>query len=128
MADKPIILIAEDEVSLLNVLTEKFQQAGYNVVTAIDGEATWQSALDSHPDYIVLDILMPKMNGFEVLNRIRQTPWGRFIPVMILSNISEEPRAIELTRIDPNCTYFTKSDLTIEDVIAKAKDQLLSAN
>jgi DNA-binding response OmpR family regulator len=124
----PTILIAEDEISLLNALAEKFKQAEFSVVTATDGELAWQAAQDKHPDYIVLDILMPKMNGFEVFGQIRQTTWGRNIPIMILSNISEEPRAIELAKSDPHCVYFTKSNLTIDDVITKVKNQLLSVN
>jgi CheY-like chemotaxis protein len=126
LTGKQQILIIEDETSLLHALAEQFQQAQFTVVTAVDGEVAWQLIQKQHPDFVVLDILMPKMNGFNLLNRIRQTPWGRDLPVMLLSNISDEPRANEIAKTDPYCTYFTKSNLTIEDVISKAKQSLLS--
>lgn len=125
---KHSILIAEDEASLLDALADKFKQAQFTVTTASDGEIAWRMVQENHPDFLLLDILMPKMSGLDVLAQVRQTAWGKKIPVMILSNISDEPRATEAARTDQFCSYFTKSTLTIEDVIAKVKEQLLSAD
>ena len=70
------ILIVEDEDSLLSALVDKFLKAGYRVVTARDGEEGLTVALREQPDLILLDIVMPKMDGISLLRQLRDNSWG----------------------------------------------------
>ena len=70
MADKKTILIVEDETAMLQALGDKFTKAGYNVLTACDGVEGLELALDKKPDLIMLDVIMPKMDGMTFLKKI----------------------------------------------------------
>lgn len=84
---KPIkVLMAEDESEVLSIMSKKIASEGYTVITACDGEEAWEKIQTEAPDVIVLDLIMPKRNGFEVLRRVReQSPRGRWQPVIIVS-------------------------------------------
>ena len=71
------ILIVEDEKSLANALFAKCVQVGLNPSLAPDGEAGLEAALKEKPDLILLDMLMPRMNGVDFMREIRKDPWGR---------------------------------------------------
>ena len=71
------ILIVEDEEIMLKALVEKFSSEGFEVVQAIDGEEGLKKALCEKPDIILLDILLPKMDGMAVLKKLREDTWGK---------------------------------------------------
>ena len=68
------ILVAEDEHEVLEIMAKKIQTEGYEVVTAKDGQEAWEKIPKESPDVILLDLMMPKMGGYEVLEKLRKEP------------------------------------------------------
>ncbi len=79
------ILVVDDEPTIRELAEELLTSAGYSVLTARDGEEALRLVCDEHPDLILLDVIMPKVNGFEVVREIRGDPRVRDIPILILS-------------------------------------------
>jgi DNA-binding response OmpR family regulator len=84
------ILAADDEPHILRVVKDKLANAGFTVVTAVNGEEALQLALQEKPDLILLDVMMPKMNGFEVCRKLRGEPGFAAIPIMLLTARGQE--------------------------------------
>ena len=72
-----MVEVVEDDEPLLSVLSERFREEGYNVINAITGEEGLKLALKNKPDLILLDIVMPKMDGIAMLKKLRKDPWGK---------------------------------------------------
>lgn len=91
MSTHPIkILIAEDEGVVLEIMARKIASRGYEVITAKDGQEAWDKIVSDVPDIIILDLIMPKMDGWAVLGRLRQNPpTKRWQPVIIISAQNE---------------------------------------
>ncbi|MDE2222400.1 MAG: response regulator [Candidatus Omnitrophica bacterium] len=84
------ILIADDEEAVIEILARKISAQGYHVITAKDGQEAWDKINSEMPDVIVLDLTMPKMDGWAVLSRLRQNPpLKRWQPVIIVSAQAE---------------------------------------
>jgi len=113
------VLIIEDNGDLLEQYKLKLEHEGFLVITATDGEDGLLVAADERPDVILLDILMPNMNGFDVLRGIKNNTTLKTI-IIIISNLSDEDqikKAKELGALD----YFVKSDVTPDIVVKKVK-------
>lgn len=118
------ILIVEDEKSQRSALAEKFTREGFAVLEADDGQKGLEIALSSHPDLILLDIIMPVMDGMTMLEKLRADTWGKEAKVIILTNLSEVEKISEaVTRGSYN--YLVKSDWKLADVVAKVQAVLL---
>jgi two-component system, OmpR family, alkaline phosphatase synthesis response regulator PhoP len=114
------ILIAEDDPFLMKVYRMTFEQEGYDIILAEDGEQALFRLQKECPDIMLLDILMPKMDGFDVLREIQKDKKCKGIPIIVLSNLGQESdvaKAKELGAVD----YAIKGDTDIEDVVAKVK-------
>lgn len=83
------ILIIEDEQVIRDVLVKTFTHEWFSVLEAADGEVGLSVAEKELPDIILLDIILPKMHGLAVLSRLRESEWGKNIPVIILTNLSD---------------------------------------
>jgi DNA-binding response OmpR family regulator len=117
------ILIAEDEPAMLNALTDKFKQEGCIVVRAENGEVALDLATKEKPDVILLDILMPKVNGMEVLSSVRSgSDWGKKVPIIMLTNLSPDERIMSGVVKDEPSYYLIKSDWKLSDVVQKVQD------
>ncbi len=117
------ILIVEDEEFLVRALKDNLEAEGYTIDVAVNGEEALKQIGGHRPDIILLDLLMPKRDGFYVIEEVRKNPEWRLIPIIVLSNLgsdSEIKRALELGADD----YFVKSQHPIEEVIEKIKDYL----
>ncbi|KKW17038.1 MAG: hypothetical protein UY56_C0005G0063 [Parcubacteria group bacterium GW2011_GWA1_50_14] len=117
------ILIAEDEEFILRALEDNLRQEGYDVVSAKDGEEAIEMIKEKKPNLILLDLLMPKKDGFAVLEELKRNPELRLIPVVVLSNLGSDhdiKRALQLGATD----YFVKSQHPIAEVIEKVKKVL----
>ena len=117
------ILIIEDEPSLREALNDKFSQEGFEVEQAPDGELGLSLALGTKPDLILLDIIMPKLDGISMLEQLREDERGKHIPVIILTNLSDNEKlakAMELGSHD----YLVKTDWKLEDVVKKVKEKI----
>ena len=119
------VAIIEDEEVLLNVLENKLKKEGFDVVTALDGEIGVKVVRESLPDIILLDIIMPKVNGFEVLAQLNQDPVLAKIPVIIISN-SGQPVEIDKALSLGAKDYLVKAEFDPQEVIEKIKKQLSS--
>ncbi len=122
-ASKKKILIAEDEPQLRKMLVDKFSVSGFVVFGAEDGKVALAMALKEHPDLILLDILMPVMDGMEMLRELRKDSWGKNAHVMLLTNLRGSERVLEGVELGVR-EYFIKSDWKLEDIVKKVTEKL----
>lgn len=119
------ILIVEDDPILLSTLADNLVAEGFEIIKAEDGEKALAFALEKKPDLILLDLLLPKMDGFTVLKNLRRSDWGAHVPVIILTNLSSiENIAKTLEFMDDFQEYLVKTDWKIEDVIVRVREKL----
>ncbi|HSE34585.1 MAG TPA: response regulator [Candidatus Paceibacterota bacterium] len=123
---KTSILIVEDDQSLLAALVDKFTREGFAVRRAANGVTGLAEAVTSHPDIILLDILLPEMDGLELLQKLRkQDDWGKEVPVIFLTNVSPNTdRIIARIAEDEPAYYLVKSDFLLSDVVGKVNERL----
>ncbi len=117
MQPKKTILIAEDDKFLSNIYRLKFTEKDFNVISASDGDEALIQLQKIKPDIIILDLLMPKKGGFQVLAELKNNPLWKNIPVIIATNLGQPEdmkRAMELGAAD----YFIKADTKIDDVVS----------
>ncbi|HBH71305.1 MAG: Response regulator receiver protein [Parcubacteria group bacterium GW2011_GWC1_42_11] len=120
------VLVVEDEDFLVRALKDNLVSEGHSVSVATDGEMAFDELKKKKPSLILLDLLLPKKNGFDVLRDIRSNPEWQHIPVVILSNLGEDSeikRALELGAND----YFVKSQHPIQEVMEKVREYLQGA-
>ena len=120
-AKKYKIVIVEDDPMLLKYLTSSFKQENaFELFTAVDGEEGERVIIECVPDLVLLDIIMPKKNGFEVLAAVRKNPSTAKVPVMVLSNLMQ-PGDIEQAKKLGATDYLVKVDLEVREMIGKVK-------
>ncbi len=115
------ILIIEDETALLYALQSQLATEGYEVLTADDGEKALKILEKNKPEAIVLDIVLPKLNGWELLKKIKSDEEKKDIPVIIISNLSDDAsrqRGIELGAKD----YLPKINYSLAELVNKIKE------
>jgi DNA-binding response OmpR family regulator len=110
------VLIIEDDPTMLTALKDNFEFKGYKVVTAADGEKGLQAALNARPDLIVLDIMLPRINGYEVCRLIRGEKLD--MPIIMLTAKSEEPDIVLGLNLGAD-DYVTKP-FSIKELLARA--------
>lgn len=123
---KQTILIIEDDLPVLNALVDKLTREGYAVLQAKDGEEGFMIAKRDHPDLILLDIIMPKMDGLAMMKKLREeSSWGRSVPIILLTNLSPDDEKINksITEDEP-AYYLVKTNFSINDVVEKVKERL----
>lgn len=121
--NKQKILIIEDEKVLLKVIAKKLEVENYQVQTAMDGQEGLEKIKENAPDLILLDILMPRVDGFEVLENLNKNSELAKIPVIIISN-SGQPVEIERAMSLGVKDYLIKAEFDPEEVVAKVKNVL----
>ena len=117
------ILFIEDESALQKTLEDILKQGSYKMISALDGETGLRLAESEKPDLILLDLILPRMHGFEVLKKLKGDSKTKDIPVIILTNLEgmkDINQAIELGAT----TYLVKTKYTIEEVIEKVEKAL----
>lgn len=122
---KKRILIIEDDDLQSDALIPRLEKNGFVVLKSKNGEEGLGMSLSLHPDLVLLDILLPKMNGMEVLEKLRADEWGKTVPVIMLTNLpsDDEVRSRDITRLEPTY-YFVKVDISIEQIIEKIEERL----
>ncbi len=88
-SDKPTVLVVDDEPNIVETLQDRLEMSGYHVLTAVNGEEGLEQATKESPDVVLLDIMMPVMDGLDMLERLRQTSNNTDIPVIMLSACSQ---------------------------------------
>lgn len=117
------ILLVEDDGTLANVYKSRLELEGFTVEHVANGELALSKAIEFKPDLIVLDAMMPKINGFDVLDILRNTPETMNVRVIMLTALSQpkdKERATELGADD----YLVKSQVVISDVVDRIKHHL----
>lgn len=117
------ILFVEDESALQKTLGDALEREGYKVVKALDGEIGLKLAQTQKPDLILLDLILPRKDGFEVLKELKAEPETAKIPVIILTNL-ERMQDIEKALNQGATTYLIKANYTLEEVIEKVRQAL----
>lgn len=120
---KKIILVVEDEEPLRMVLRDVLTVEGYGILEAKNGIEGLELALKEHPDLVLLDILMPKMDGLEMLKNLRADEWGRRVPVIVLTNLSDNEDIAKAVEEDV-FEYFVKTDIRIDEVIERIREKI----
>lgn len=123
MSPKRIVCIIEDESSLLQALRDKLSREGFSTLTAKDGEEGLAIVLREHPDLILLDVVMPKMDGMTMLGKLREDAWGKTAKVIVLSNLGDADN-MSAAVIHGSSNYLVKSDWRLEDIVVKVKEAL----
>ncbi len=117
------ILIIEDEEILLDLLKKKLSDLGYEVYTAKDGEAGLEAVKEIVPDLILLDIIMPKMGGFEVMERLQEDESLKTIPIIVISN-SGQPVELNKAKELGAKDWLIKTEFDPKEVIEKVIKQI----
>ncbi len=118
------ILIAEDEEILLNVLKDRFEAEGWEVFMAKDGEEAVDSIAKNSLDLVLLDLLLPKKDGFEVLKEVRSDEELKNLPIIVLSNLSGDEDIKKAMQLGAN-DYFVKTQHPMSEVVEKVNALLL---
>jgi DNA-binding response OmpR family regulator len=117
------ILVIEDDKFLRELITQKIAKEGYKVLGAIDGEDGIKKIKSEKPDLVLLDLILPGIDGFEVLTRMKEDQTISSIPVIILSNLGQKEdveRGLKLGAAD----YLIKAHFTPGEIIEKVKNIL----
>ena len=117
------IMVVDDDTNLNTVLVDKLNQSGFEAVGASDGEEGLKRAFEFHPDIILLDLVMPKMDGFEVLKRLRMDPWGKKTKVIMLTLIDKMDSIAQA--VDNNVAgYLVKTNYSLGQIVDEVRSLL----
>jgi DNA-binding response OmpR family regulator len=117
------ILFIEDESALQKTFGEVLTKEGYEMISALDGKTGLRLAKEKKPDLILLDLILPRMHGFDVLRELKEDEKTKDIPIIILTNLENAEdiqKALELGAR----TYLVKANYTLEEVIRKVKETI----
>ncbi len=123
MPKQQTILLVEDDGFLVQMYASKLEMEGFKVLAAVDGEKALRIIKKEHPDLILLDLLLPKKDGFQVLKELKQDESVKDIPVVVLSNLGQRgdiEKCFSLGAVD----YLIKAHFIPSEVIAKLKAHL----
>lgn len=120
---KKKILIVEDDSTLSQMMNDKFSHEGFDIDLALDGEEALDKVRKNKYDMVLLDILMPKMHGIEVLTQMRKNDETFKMPVIILTALDSAERELEAHKLGA-IEYFVKSKYTLDDVVKKVRDEI----
>jgi len=123
MTTQKTILIIDDEKELREVLEEKLKREGFKTHTARDGQEGLMVALKEKPDLILLDVVMPKIDGISMLQELRKDEWGKTVQVIFLT-VVEDPRTLARAVELGGYEYFVKTDWDIDEIVKKVKEKV----
>lgn len=117
------ILLVEDDLLMVRMYQRKFTKEGYDVKIALDGVEGMEAIKSGYrPDIVLLDIMMPRMNGFQFLEKFKADPANKSVPVVMLTNLIDtnesKKRSFDLGAAD----YVVKSEVSMEDVVRKIRE------
>ena len=120
---KKKVLVVDDDEGLRTVLVDKFNISGFEAVGANDGEDGLKKALEIQPDVILLDIMMPKLDGWGMLGQLRQDHWGKdakVIMLTVLEDVSDIARAMEKESFD----YIVKTQHSLDEIVTQVEGMI----
>lgn len=119
------ILIAEDESDIREAMAEAIRQAGYEVSEAEDGEVALSKALSEHPDLILLDLVMPVMDGHKMLERLRNDPWGKDAKVLVITSMDDINNIVSAHE-GKISDYIIKAHTSLDELVKQVRTALFS--
>jgi len=122
---KKTVLIIEDEADIREAMVDYLSESDYKVLAASDGITGLQTALGEHPDLILLDLMLPAMNGQEVLRKLREDRWGKNAVVIIMS-AQDDLSNIGMAYESGVTEYIMKSNASLEELSKKVRETLLA--
>jgi len=126
MAGKAKILLVDDDMTLHEMYAERLRAEGYVIVSAYDGEEALEKAYQEKPDIILLDIMMPKVNGIDVMKKLREDEKTSAMPIILLTALVQEISKIK-SMMKPGDNYLVKSEIMPGDVIKTIEESLSKA-
>jgi DNA-binding response OmpR family regulator len=119
------ILVAEDELAMREIVVDKLQSAGFGVIQAEDGAVAVREIEKEHPDLVLLDLMMPELDGFGVLEKIRKNKDQEIAktPVVILTNLWSKEEIIKTKNLGVSA-YIIKAYMTTEEILDKVNEVL----
>lgn len=114
------VLLVEDEESIRQALKDEFSKERITIVEAHNGQEGIDLALKERPDCILLDVIMPRMHGIDMLVQLQTTEAGKSIPVVLLTNYADDPKVIQAIK-EGRCTLLEKSKVTLKAVVQHAQ-------
>jgi two-component system, OmpR family, alkaline phosphatase synthesis response regulator PhoP len=114
------VAIIEDDMAIVQMYRTKFENEGYEVATAPDGLSGLELINDYQPDIILLDLMMPNMNGLDMLQRLRSQPGGRDAKVVVLTNMGDTETATRVYKMAAD-DYIVKAEMTPKQVSERVK-------
>ncbi len=121
-ARKKKILLVEDDKTLSEMYQNKFSLENFDIIVAYSGTEGLQMALQHKPDLILLDILLPGMDGMNVMKNLRSDPWGKDVPIIMLTNLNADDNIIKGVMEDHPAYYLMKSNSDPATVVEKVKE------
>lgn len=115
------ILLVEDDPAMATLYQDLFEKEGYSITVATDGEQGLKLALSSMPDIMLLDVLLPKMNGLTILTRVRATDWGKKTPIIMLSNVDPDDTMMQHIGHGQPTYYLLKANTNPGELLEKVK-------
>jgi len=117
------ILFIEDESALQKTFGDLLGEEGYEMISALDGEVGLRLAKEKKPDLILLDLILPRIHGFDVLKQLKEDPETKDIPIIVLTNLEGIGDVDKAIRLGAK-TYLVKAQYTLEEVLEKIKKAL----
>lgn len=121
--DKKKVLVVEDDANLRKILTSKLSASEFDVLEGENGEEGLARAKESHPDIILLDLRMPKMDGVTMLQFLRQDEWGKTATVVVLTNFNDEENIAATQKFNVR-DFWVKADMSVMTIVEKVKSIL----
>jgi DNA-binding response OmpR family regulator len=118
-----MILFIEDDKLLASILIEKCKKEGLEILHVLDGENGFRAASEKKPDLILLDLLLPGIDGFEVLKRLKENLATKDIPVFVLSNLGEEEEKRQVMKMGAE-DFLIKAHFDLVQIVSKIKERL----
>lgn len=118
--EKRTVLVVEDDFFLVQAYQDKFEKEGVNVLTAMDGRTALSFLEKDPPDAVLLDLMLPGVNGFDVLVAIKQNTKWKSVPVIILTNLGQDQDMKRGLSLGAN-EYIVKANIKISDLVEKIK-------
>ncbi len=122
---KPVILLIEDDTMISTMYQTKFSMEGQAIEVAMDGQTGLQKVLSLKPAVVLLDVILPKMDGFSVLSEMKKNPETKKIPVILLTNLGQDEDVKKGKDLGAD-DYFVKSNHTPAEIVERVKTLLKS--
>ena len=126
MSEKPRILLVDDEPSIVKMVGKRLEIEGFQVILATDGQAALSRVQTDHPDLVILDLMLPKLNGYEICTMLKQDTRHRHIPVVIFTAKTQEKD--EKMAVDCGADAFVRKPFRAEELLDKVRKLLAAAS